>query len=346
MAKKQKNTARKTVGGSAKRIHFVHVPDHLLRSRSSSRSPAISSATTTPTVDQPASPQPMDLDREDSELPGDDVCFFPLTSKTYLNCLQWCAMCFDGHDLLVTCSRCRSVNCASCVPGLAQVSSEDLGTYTYSCVGCCNRGETFFVRYYSLSTNCVLLTPSQGLFHSDGRPVFQEGMALASHNITPTIRNRLRTPRLVIIEFVLDSLHDVGSAGQMLYLSLAPNYVGSNRKNIHHECIRFDLKNKKAFRTQLVSVKRKLRKLQKYLTPSLLHPCYNVLTPLASRNSFDHAVVIIHTHSDDTTGDLFITPRDDDEKTPLAFTIKDVSSLLGMHYKADGSWSVFHGCCW
>lgn len=92
-------------------------------------------------------------------------------------------------------------------------------------------------------------------------------MAVASHNVTSTIKNRLRTPRLVIIEFVLDSLWDIGSAGQMLFLSLAPNYVGSNRKNIHHECIRFNFKNGKAIENQPVSVLKRLRKLQKYLTP-------------------------------------------------------------------------------
>jgi len=273
--------------------------------------------------------------------------FFLLTSETYLICLQWCAICFDGHDLLVTCSSCHSANCASCIPGLAQVSPEDLSTCTYSCPACSKRRDTFFVRYYSLSTDCILLTASQGLFRRDGRPFFQEGMALTSHNVTPTIKNRLRTPRLVIIEFVLEDLFDVGSAGQMLYLSLAPNYINDNRKNIHHECIRFNLKNQKVINNHGRSVLRKLKAMQKmYLPPFLPYLCYNVLTPLISRNSFDHAVVIIHTHSDDTTGDLFFTSKDDKTGTPLATPIGQVSSLLGMYYKADGSWSVFQRCCW
>ena len=139
---------------------------------------------------------------------------------------------------------------------------------TYCCVTCSQRGKTFFIHYYSLSANCILLTPSQGLFHRDGHPVFQEGMVLASHNVTPTIKNRLRTPHLVTIEFVLDNLWDIGSAGQMLFLSLAPNYIGSNRQNIHHECIQFNLKNGRAIKNQLVSVLKRLQKLQqKYLTP-------------------------------------------------------------------------------
>ena len=39
-------------------------------------------------------------------------------------------------------------------------------------------------------------------------------------------------------------------------------------------------------------------------------------------------VVIIHTHSDDDRGDLWITACDDTERTPLAVTIQSVSSSL------------------
>lgn len=184
----------------------------------------------------------------------------------------------------------------------------------------------------------MLLTPLQGLFHQDGRPVFQEGMVLTSHNVTPTIKNRLRTPRLVIIEFVLDELSDVGSAGQMLYLSLVPNYTRDTRHNIRHESIKFDLKNDKATATHMKSVSKKLKNLQQlYVLPSLLHLCYNALTIFTSGSSFDHAVVIVHTHSDDTTGDLFFTSNDEKLGTPLAAQVMDVSFLFVMHYQANSS---------
>lgn len=52
MVKRQKNTARKSVGGLAKRIELVPVPDRLLRSRSASsrgsRSSSVASAVPTP----------------------------------------------------------------------------------------------------------------------------------------------------------------------------------------------------------------------------------------------------------------------------------------------------------
>jgi len=70
-------------------------------------------------------------------------------------------------------------------------------------------------------------------------------MLVTSHNVTATFKNRLRTPRLVIIEFVLEELPVVGTPGQMLHLSLLPNYTSA--ADLHHETIRFDIKNDEAF---------------------------------------------------------------------------------------------------
>jgi len=55
------------------------------------------------------------------------------------------------------------------------------------------------------------------------------------------VKNRIRTPRLLILEFALKELPDIGSPGQMLYLSLFQNYL--NKKDLHHERIQFDLNN-------------------------------------------------------------------------------------------------------
>jgi len=43
---------------------------------------------------------------------------------------------------------------------------------------------------------------------------------------------------------------------------------------------------------------------------------------------FNHAVVIIHTHSDDTTGDLWFCSCDDESGSPAAMPIGDVCMLL------------------
>jgi hypothetical protein len=132
---------------------------------------------------------------------------------------------------------------------------------------------------------------------------------------------------LLIIEFILKELVDIGSPGQMLYMSLVPNYVLCNRKSIHHERISFDLKNETAIGKHVDSVSAIVRKLKKkcvffYLLDLYIH----ILTMPISRNNFTHTIVIVHTHSDDTTGDLFYTSNSDQEKTALGVQIEPVSS--------------------
>lgn len=87
-------------------------------------------------------------------------------------------------------------------------------------------------------------------------------MDINSHNMTPTIKCRLRTPRLVIIEFILEELPDISTPGQMLYLSLAPNYLG-DKKDLHHEIIRFDLKSEDAIQEHMAHVSDRVRALNK-----------------------------------------------------------------------------------
>jgi hypothetical protein len=55
--------------------------------------------------------------------------------------------------------------------------------------------------------------------------MFPKGMATSATNPGGPRRQRVRSPRLVIIEFVLDDLPHIGTTGQLLYLSLAQNYV-------------------------------------------------------------------------------------------------------------------------
>lgn len=187
----------------------------------------------------------------------------------------------------------------------------------------------------------MVLISSQGLYDGDN-PVFSEGMAIASHNVTATVKNRLRTPRLAIIEFILDELSETGNTGKMLHLSLVSNYPSEKRGDLHHEVIRFNLHNDKAIGEHQAFVKKRvgeLRKMQVFLLLSHLHA--DLLTVLISRNDFDHAVVIVHTHSDDGRGDLFFTSMDDNHKMPLAATVESVSLPLEVCGNINRSWLVF-----
>ena len=64
-------------------------------------------------------------------------------------------------------------------------------------------------------------------------------MTISAHNPASALRHRVRTPSLVIIELVLDQLPHIGTAGQLLYLSLAQNYLVTPSR-LHHELIFFE----------------------------------------------------------------------------------------------------------
>jgi hypothetical protein len=82
----------------------------------------------------------------------------------------------------------------------------------------------------------------QGLYQPDQSPVFPDGMAISAHNPAAARKQRVKTPHLTIIELVLDQLPHVGTAGQLLYLSLIQNYATDSSK-LHHELIFFDVGN-------------------------------------------------------------------------------------------------------
>lgn len=94
----------------------------------------------------------------------------------------------------------------------------------------------------SLKPACTAAEPQhvlQGLYKPDGTPVFPGGMAIAAHNPANARKQRIKTPSLIIIEFVLDQLLHIGTAGQLLYLSPAQNYTPTPAK-LHHELIFFE----------------------------------------------------------------------------------------------------------
>jgi len=65
-------------------------------------------------------------------------------------------------------------------------------------------------------------------------------MGISAHNPANACKQRVKTPSLVIIEFVLDQLPHIGTAGQLLYLSLTQNYMVTPSK-LHHKLIFFDI---------------------------------------------------------------------------------------------------------
>src|SRR5882757_8293167 len=103
----------------------------------------------------------------------------------------------------------------------------------------------------------------QGLF-KDGAPVFPGGMAVNAHNMTSTILNQLWTPRLVILEFILKDLSNIGTVGQLLHLSLLPNYTRESRDSLHHEQIIFDLNSNQEISDHVSLMKDRVRNLKMY----------------------------------------------------------------------------------
>lgn len=96
-------------------------------------------------------------------------------------------------------------------------------------------------------------------------------MALNSHNIRPSFKNRLRTPRLVIIEFMLAELRESGSSGEILSMSLSSNYIYI--EDLRYEKIRFDLKNSEAIQSHTNYMSEKVEELKRvYVLPSQLCP--------------------------------------------------------------------------
>ena len=84
-------------------------------------------------------------------------------------------------------------------------------------------------------------------------------MIVNAHNPPGALKQRVRTPSLVIIEFVLDGLSHVGTSGQLLYLSLVQNYTAA--LTLHHELIFFDV-NESCLDEQAVQLSKTMEKLQ------------------------------------------------------------------------------------
>ena len=109
----------------------------------------------------------------------------------------------------------------------------------------------------------------------------------------------------------------------MLYLSLTQNYA-KREMDIHHEKIRFNLKNDDAIEKHMRLVSNRVKVLKEMYVLPPLFLWINILTTCIPRNNFEHTVFILHTHSDDTRGDLFYTCGDKGKKS-LSIDIESVS---------------------
>jgi len=156
MVVRKKQTAKKSTGVRAPRVALVVPSDRRLRSataesRSASRSPGVGETPPPPSISTP--PPVTDVvmsEARDTDTDNVSCILCYLLRSVHFWIYQWCALCSDGNDTLILCSKCGRANCATCIPQILEVSRDDLATYKYTCAGCIKRGELFFVRELSL----------------------------------------------------------------------------------------------------------------------------------------------------------------------------------------------------
>ena len=175
---------------------------------------------------------------------------------------QWCHLCRDGSDLLAICDLCGSATCKRCIPALGTVPGEHLAACTFKCDRCVPSRAIFHVGVWLVSPNIVLTQILQGLFKPDGSPLFPEGMAITAKYPARPMKQRFRTPSLVIIEFVLEQLPQVGTTSQLLHLSLVQNYMMSPDLLCFKQ-IPFDIGSPEALATHSTKVVETVQELQK-----------------------------------------------------------------------------------
>lgn len=87
-------------------------------------------------------------------------------------------------------------------------------------------------------------------------------MAISAHAPAYGHKQRVNTPRLVILEVVLDQLPHVGTAGQLLFLSLVQNYTSAPSR-LCHELVFFDVGTADALDHHVSKMSKVADKLQK-----------------------------------------------------------------------------------
>lgn len=101
-------------------------------------------------------------------------------------------------------------------------------------------------------------------------------MTVNAHNPPNVRKQRVRSPRLVIIEFVLAALPHVGTAGRILYFSLTQNYKIPTK--LHHELIVFDIKDEGALAEHTAHMSQVVKELRaRYVLILLILPLTKIL---------------------------------------------------------------------
>ena len=87
-------------------------------------------------------------------------------------------------------------------------------------------------------------------------------MAINAPYPAEPLKQRIRTPRLAIVELILEEMSSrFGTAGDLLRISLGPNYQAADTE-ISHSIIKFDLGNEMAsteHRKKMASLARQLQ---------------------------------------------------------------------------------------
>ena len=159
----------------------------------------------------------------------------------------------------MVCDICAAATCKRCIPALGDVPSSEMEKYRFECVRCTPIQSVFYVRLQLIETTEANHN-FKGLY-KDKSPVFPDGMIVTAHHPANPLKQRVKTPSLVIIEFVLAQLPTVGTAGQLLRLSLQQSYIAAPNR-LHHEVIPFDLptlKNQEKHAKKVAKIVNKLR---------------------------------------------------------------------------------------
>jgi hypothetical protein len=125
-------------------------------------------------------------------------------------------------------------------------------------------------------------------------------MPVAAHNPAGPLKRRVRTPRLVIIELVLEDIRPATTSGTMLYQSAMDFYRGIESR-IHHVLVSFNIHPDNMSKHGLV-MQELTKRLQEWSV--YFHNLFRFGSNLPCSN-FDHMIFIVHTHSDDDRGDLW-----------------------------------------
>jgi hypothetical protein len=142
--------------------------------------------------------------------------------------------------------------------------------------------------------------------------VTDKGLATTAHLPANGYKQRVKTPRLAIIELVLAALpYRLGTAGDLLRISLAPNYIASPDGICHH-IVDFELSNRGAHTKHLQRMDKLTEELQEgYVLPAnvIVLPLAEALTSETSTTLLSSFKLIRTTREATSGGALKINPE-------------------------------------